>query len=178
MHQQFQVKLNGTISGSPGKDGPPPPDDGSDVLEVDADPLRPRVRALADLAQAIAGAGISIRAVTGEGIETSGFVKLAVDDADVSKLIAVLERSYKRRYTIWSVRHGHIPDEAGSLAAFASKIADEGLAIDSIMIGTPERTAGRDDDDVWNAGDIPIQVTTIQAVADGAQSQGARAQVD
>jgi hypothetical protein len=131
---------------------------------IEADPIHAQPGALADLADAIAGAGINIRLVAGQGIETGGELLLAVGERDEDRLKQVLTAG-GYVFSIFKPTHEHLPDEPGSLAKFARNIANQGRLIDTIAVGTPGDEEG--------AALVPVQARTINVSGARANSSEA-----
>lgn len=145
MHLQTRVRLaSGSLASGAGAMA---------MDQIEVDPVNARPGALADLADAIAQAGINIRLVGGQGIETGGELLLAVGEQDEGRLKKVLtDGNYDFR--TFKPTHEHLRDEPGALAVFARQIAQQGRLIDTIAVGTPGAEEG--------VPTVPVQATTIE----------------
>jgi hypothetical protein len=151
MHLQYNVRLaSGETASGVGAE---------DLHSAERDPVIASVGALAQLAQRIADAGINIRLVSGQAIETGGSVVLSVgssdehDHHDEEELERLLDE-YGYAWEPIIPTRALLTDQIGALADWARGIAATGRLIDSIALGTPDR-AGK------VAGLIPLQATTI-----------------
>ncbi len=96
-----------------------------------------RPGALADLAERLAGVGINIEALAAIGIDTTGTVRLIVDDEMATR--RVLEHHgirFEERRVITTM----LPDRPGSVASMTRQLADSGMNIDAMYLlrSTPE----------------------------------------
>jgi hypothetical protein len=176
MHLQYKLRLaTGTTSDTPGA---------APAEYVESDPVEAAPGRLRKLAQLIADEGINIRLVSGKGIETGGFLLLAVNDEhthgeahdhgasprksgerpDDQKLRELLDREHYR-YEIVAPTYDVLDDHIGALAEWAAKVEREGRLVDTIALGTAEHHT--------EDHRIPIQATTI-AVTAAAGDRGQR----
>jgi hypothetical protein len=145
MHLQYRIRLaSGTETDAPGAEP---------INRVEQDPIHAETGALATLASRIADAGLNIRLVGGDGIETGGLVKIAVDDGREGDLKRVLDEHHYR-YVAVEPAHDYLTDEIGALARWAEGIAKEGRLIESVSLGAPDKEGKYKDL-------IPIHATTI-----------------
>lgn len=118
-------------------------------VHVTADPRPVRPGQLADLAEGLAREGINLRAVSGHGIETGGWLGLSVDDGQEGRVYDYLDRG-GYRYEVQATEERDLHDRPGELARFARELAERGLLVDSLTVGTPARD-----------GTIPVAATTF-----------------
>jgi hypothetical protein len=151
VHLQYNVRLaSGDLTSGPGAE---------ELHNAERDPVLASTGLLAKLAQRIADANINIRLVSGQGIETGGSVVLAVGVSDETEHHdeEKLERLLDEHGYAWDPlipTTTLLADEVGALAAWAREIAATGRLIDSIALGTPERSGKA-------SGRVPLQATTI-----------------
>jgi hypothetical protein len=136
MHQQYRTMLaSGTEQSGTGAAAA-----GTTI----GDPIEANIGALASLLEQLAKRGINLQGIGGKGIETGGVLLLAVEDGDEDGL----ERAMTELKLPWQryvPATGDLRDEPGSLAAFARDIANQGLLIDSLVVGAPNRDHDHDD---------------------------------
>ena len=103
----------------------------------------------------MAEGGFDLRIAGGSSIEGPGELVLAVDDDgdQMDRLHDLLAAEYEVRRV--DVQFRELTDEPGALAGFIRDLADAGLIVNEIFVGTK-----RD-------GVVPVQVTTIRATPSG-----------
>lgn len=95
--------------------------------------MQNRPGALADVGEALGGAGVNIEAVAGFGLDNHGRIHLVVDDADAAKAAlkgAGLELEAERE-----ALEVTLDDAPGAIGAYARKLADRGMNIEAAYIG-------------------------------------------
>ena len=147
MHQQLRVAVtrSGTSEG-PGAEHHAP---------AERDPLEVRQGTLASVLERVAKEGFDLRIAGGSSIEGPGELVLAVDDDGdrMDRLHELLAAEYEVRRV--EVRFRELQDEAGALARFIRDLANEGLIVNEIFVGTKRNDL------------VPVQVTTIRATPPG-----------
>lgn len=96
-----------------------------------------RPGSLADLAERLAEVGINIEALAAIGIDSSGTVKLIVDDeVSTRRLLDHNGLTFEERRVMTTM----LPNRPGSVAAMTRQLADAGLNIDAMYLlrSTPE----------------------------------------
>ncbi|MFQ5945886.1 MAG: ACT domain-containing protein [Anaerolineae bacterium] len=90
--------------------------------------LEDRPGTLADLGEALGGAGVNIRSLAGFVVEGKGLMKMVTDnDAATRSALSAAGISYSDR----EVLELTFDDRPGELGRFARKMADAGINIDS-----------------------------------------------
>lgn len=96
-----------------------------------------RPGSLADLAERLAEVGINIEALAAIGIDSSGTVKLIVDDeVSTRRLLDHNGLTFEERRVMTTM----LPNRPGSVAAMTRQLADAGVNIDAMYLlrSTPE----------------------------------------
>lgn len=140
MHQLLRVELTGagTTEGNGAMSASP----------AERDPIEVRLGQLADLLDRLAKENFNLRVAGGQSIEGPGELVLAVDDNEMDRLQEVLSAEFRVRRV--EVQDRDLEDSAGALAAFVRALANDGLFVNEIYVGTP-----RD-------GKVPVQISTIR----------------
>lgn len=113
---------------------------------------------LAEVAEALAGAGINITAITGATCGDSGRVVLTADDESAARTVL---GDAGMAYSETELTTVDLPHEPGSLARAARKLAASGINIDAVMpmgMSGNEVTVGFVTDDPVTATEILAQV--------------------
>jgi len=113
---------------------------------------------LRDLLSVLADAGFNLRAASGQHIELGGDVSMWVDkrpgDADheaATMAARDLLRGEGYEANTYEVSGEYLKDEEGALLRFIERLADDGLLVHEISVGTPDSNG------------IPVQVFTVRA---------------
>jgi hypothetical protein len=140
MHQLLRVELTGagTTEGGGAMSASP----------AERDPIEVRLGQLADLLERLAGLDFDLRVAGGQSIEGPGALVLAVDDADMDRLYEELSTEFRVRRV--EVKDRELEDSPGALAAFVRDLANDGLFVNEIYVGTAR------------GGTVPVQISTIR----------------
>ncbi len=90
--------------------------------------LEDRPGTLADLGEALGGAGVNIRSLAGFAVEGKGHLKLVTDNDDATRS-ALADAGFS--YTDREILEVSLDDRPGEIGRFARKMADAGINIDS-----------------------------------------------
>jgi hypothetical protein len=157
MHQQVRVVLATPSSVSDGSGA-------MAAVPVEVYPREVEQGALVRLLDLLKKGGYNLRMAGGCGIESGGEFVFAVDDDgdedQASKCAAFLAENHYRDVKVVEPFVCEVVDEKGALRDCLAKLVSEGLVIDEVFVGTPNKDRR-----------IPIHVTTIRSVSRKGQSR-------